>query len=306
MKVILCPICDTDRTEPVDRRFQQGLAVTTVMCLFCGLVYHNPVIEDQDRQDTETTFQKWHTDARPTARHLKKLEARWVRQWPVLRLAFAPGIRVLEVGAGLGLVSARLRNLGARVLSVEPDPEQADYARRQWALEVLPTRFEEVGLTGEKFDLILASHVIEHFPEPLAFLVKVRQLAHPGTALFLETPNILAPKVSPRRLFSLAHNFYFSPETLTLLLAKAGWRVARLRVFRRDAFQVLARPDCPRQPAIPPGAALKVGKALTRHRYLYYLKLSFLWRKIPWWQQYWMYRDDPRYGDGKALGLLGG
>jgi hypothetical protein len=135
----------------------------------------------------------------------------------------------------------------------------------------------------------------------LNFLARVRTLAHPATALFLETPNILAPKVSPARIFSLAHNFYFSPRSLSLLLEKAGWQVSRQRIFRRDAFQLLARPGSPRQPAIPPQAAQMVQRTLNRHRYLYYLKLLFLWRKIPWWQTYWMYADDPRYDDMRDL-----
>jgi 2-polyprenyl-3-methyl-5-hydroxy-6-metoxy-1,4-benzoquinol methylase len=293
---ILCPLCDLDRTDLVSRRRQQGLTVSTVLCLGCGLVYHNPVIEDGDRQKAQATLQKWHTDARPSPRHLKKLERRWARQWPLVQPVFAPGRRVLEIGSGLGVVSGHLQRLGARMLSLEPDPEQADFARRRWGLQVLQARFEEVDLAGEQFDLIFASHVIEHFPDPTGFLAKLRGLAHPEACLFLETPNILAPKVSPVRLFSLPHNFYFAPQTLSLLLAKTGWQVSRLRVFRRDAFQVLARPADPRPPAPMPETARAIQAALQRHRYLYYLKLLFLWRKISWWQEHWMYADDPRYG----------
>ncbi|MDI6852645.1 MAG: class I SAM-dependent methyltransferase [Deltaproteobacteria bacterium] len=303
MKSILCPLCEVDRTAFVSRRRRQNLTVTTVICLECGLVYHNPVIEDSDRRDTGATFQAWHTDARPSSRYFKKLEARWARQWPLVGSVFTPGCRVLEIGAGLGVVSAHLKRLGAKVLSVEPDPAQAAYAREHWDLTVVQARFEDVDLTGEQFDLILSSHAIEHFQDPLNFLAKVRTLAHPETALFLETPNILAPKVSPVRLFSVAHNFYFSPWTLSLLLEKGGWQVSRRRIFRRDAFQLLARPAPPRRPAIPSQAVPLVQKALNRHRYLYYLKLLFLWRKIPWWQTYWMYTDDPRYDDIMALEL---
>ena len=82
----------------------------------------------------------------------------------------APQARILEVGCGLGLVGARLQGLGARVWAVEPDPEQAAYARDHHGLTVFCGRFEEAALEAAPFDLILASHVIEHFPEPLAFL----------------------------------------------------------------------------------------------------------------------------------------
>jgi 2-polyprenyl-3-methyl-5-hydroxy-6-metoxy-1,4-benzoquinol methylase len=269
--------------------------VTTVLCLECGLVYHNPLIEDRDRQAADASFQKWHTDATPSNRHLRKLTARWARQWPLVSRVFQPGCRVLEVGSGLGVGAARLKSQGAHVVGVEPDPEQAAYAKKRWGLDILQSRFEDVDLEGEQFDLIFSSHVIEHFPDPLGFLVKIRTLVHEKTALFLETPNIIAPKVSPVRLFSLPHNFYFSPQTLTLLLKKAGWQVTNIRVFRRDVFQVLALPCSPGQPEISVQAAREVERALKRHRYLYYLKLLFLWRRFPWWQKYWMYSIDPRY-----------
>lgn len=296
MKAILCPLCEVDHTEVVDRRRRQGMTVTTVVCLQCGLVYHNPVIEDCDRREARASHQKWHTDARPSFRYLQKLEARWARQRPLIQPLLTKKTRVLEIGAGLGMVSGHLQNLGARVVCLEPDPDQAEFAQRRFGLRVLTGRFEEVDLGEEQFDLIFASHVIEHFPDPLDFLVKVRALAAPEAGLFLETPNILAPKVGPTRLFSLPHNFYFSPRTLPYLLAKAGWRVERLRVFRRDAFQILARPAAPREPALTPESVRQVKTALNRHRRLYYLKLLFLWRKIPWWQNRWMYADDPRYG----------
>jgi 2-polyprenyl-3-methyl-5-hydroxy-6-metoxy-1,4-benzoquinol methylase len=297
MRTILCPVCEVDHTHTVSRRREKTLLVTTVVCLRCGLVYHNPVLEDGDRSTQAVSFRAWHTDASPNPRHLKKLERRWQGQWPLIRQVLRPGARVLEIGCGLGLVAGRLQGFGARVLGVEPDPEQVAYARNRWDLAVLQSRFEEVDLPGEHFDLIVSSHVIEHFPDPLAFLKKARTMTHPGTWLFLETPNILAPKVGPRRVFSLPHNFYFAPQTLKWLLLKAGWQTQRLRVWRRDAFQVLARPCSPENPQIPPGAAREVLEAISRHQYLYYLKLLFIWRKIPWWQKYWMYTPDPRYKD---------
>ncbi len=305
MRPIPCPLCEVDETLPVNRRRVRGLELVTVLCRRCGLVYHNPVLEDEDREALDVSFQALHTEATPAPRHLRKLEMRWQRQWPLMEPVFRPGLRVLEVGCGLGVMGGHLQRFGARVLAVEPDPGQAAYARSHQDLNVVTGRFEEVDVPGEGFDRIVSSHVIEHFPDPLAFLKKVRTLAAPKAWLFLETPNILAPKVGPPRVFSLAHNFYFAPQTLGPLLLKAGWEVERLRVWRRDSFQVLARPAPPRTPAIASGTAQTVLKAIRRHRYLYYAKLLFIWRKIPWWQKHWMYTPDPAWR-GEMGGVGGG
>jgi 2-polyprenyl-3-methyl-5-hydroxy-6-metoxy-1,4-benzoquinol methylase len=295
MHAILCPLCQADHTAPIRQRRYRGLLVTTVICRGCGLVYHNPVIDDLDRQDLNISSRQWHTDAVSNPRQDRKQERRWQLQWPLLEPAFQPGSRVLEIGGGLGGVGGRLKARGGEVWGVEPDPEQAAYARDRWGLTMWAARFEEVDFAGKQFDLILASHVIEHFPEPLAFLAKTRTLAAPEARLFLETPNILAPKVSFRRLFSLPHNFYLSPRTLSWLLSKSGWEVETLKVWRRDAFQVLARPAAARNPAVAPDSFPEVRQAIARHRYLYYAKLLFLWRKMPWWQKHWMYTQDPRF-----------
>ncbi len=293
MQNILCPICDQDDTFPVAQRRQQGLSIITVGCRRCGLVYHNPVIEDQDRVSAAVSSRKWHTGDADSSRQQRKLLKRWNLQWPFIQPVFQPGFRVLEIGCGLGLTGGKLKSLGAEVWAVEPDPDQAAYARGHYGLEVVPLHFEDVSFEGQQFDLILASHVIEHFPDPLACLRQLRSYAGPDTRLFLETPNILAPKVSFRRLFSPAHNFYFAPPNLSWLLARAGWQVDRLRIWRRDAFQVLARPAPPQAPVVNPRVALDVRRAIHRHRYLYYLKLLFIWRKIPWWQTHWMYQEQP-------------
>ncbi|MEJ2672238.1 MAG: class I SAM-dependent methyltransferase, partial [Deltaproteobacteria bacterium] len=232
MQTILCPICEEDNTFLIARRREQGLTVATVECRQCGLVYHNPVIEDQDRQKAAVSSRQWHTDSQDNTRQLRKLEKRWQLQWPMIQPVFSQGRRVLEIGCGLGLVGGRLQSQGAEVWAVEPDPDQAAYARQHYGLEVVPLHFEDISFETQQFDLMLASHVIEHFPEPLAFLRQLRAYAHPETRLFLETPNILASKVSYRRMFSLAHNFYFAPQTLGWLLAKAGWQEEKLRVFR--------------------------------------------------------------------------
>ncbi len=289
MPAILCPLCHSKDSVPVWQKKYASLLVSTVLCRSCGLVFHNPVVEDADRQKLGLTHRQLHTNEPISPRQLRRVRRRVARQIDFLQTLIRPHWRVLEIGCGLGTLTQWLSRRGGIVVGVEPDRQQSDYAGQRYGVEVINARFEEIAFHQE-FDFFAASHVIEHFPDPLGFLSKIRSLAAPQALLFLETPNILAPKVGPRRVFSLPHNFYFSPQTLRAMLAKTGWRVEKTRVFRRDSFLVLARAVQPFDNITDPDHARLVLQAISRHRLTYYLSLSFLWRKIRPWRQKWMYR----------------
>lgn len=61
-------------------------------------------------------------------------------------------------------------------------PENFHFALCDLNEEVVP--FED-----NKFDLIIACHVIEHLDDPIAFIMEMRRLLKPGGCLFLEAPS---------------------------------------------------------------------------------------------------------------------
>jgi SAM-dependent methyltransferase len=93
------------------------------------------------------------------------------------------GIRALDVGAGTGIATAQLRDAGADVLAVEPDPQMAEIARqKELAVEV--AGFEDWDPRGRTFDLVVFAQSF-HWVEPEAALRKVRTLLTPGGRLAL-------------------------------------------------------------------------------------------------------------------------
>jgi len=131
----------------------------------------------------------------------------------------------LEYGAGLG------QNL--EVLS----------ARRKWAVDINETSrlacqkkniewCSSLDMVPDaSFDMILARHSLEHVPDPLDVLRRLRSKATRSAELFLIVPFETSVRVSSLSRFDEhRHLFSWSPETLKNLLLECGWLPHRIHV----------------------------------------------------------------------------
>ncbi len=92
------------------------------------------------------------------------------------RCGLRPGTRVLEIGAGTGIATRRLVELGAEVVAVEPDPAMAALLPR---VEVRVAPFEEVELETAAYDLAVSATAF-HWIDEAAGLRRVVDALRPG------------------------------------------------------------------------------------------------------------------------------
>ncbi|MFG1793707.1 class I SAM-dependent methyltransferase [Nocardia sp. NPDC049149] len=84
-------------------------------------------------------------------------------------LAPAPGLRVLDLGAGTGKLTGTLVALGAEVNAVEPDPAMLAELRRAWpAVRALPGSAEAIPLPDASVDAVLAGNAMHWFDMAVA------------------------------------------------------------------------------------------------------------------------------------------
>jgi SAM-dependent methyltransferase len=114
---------------------------------------------------------------------------------------------------------------------VETCEPAARYGRERFGLDIRATILEKAGLESGSFDLIHASHLIEHLNDPRAFVDELLRLCSPGGAIILTTPNIAGLQArilgSEWRSAIYDHLYLFSTRTLDALLAGRGLRVVR-------------------------------------------------------------------------------
>jgi 2-polyprenyl-6-hydroxyphenyl methylase/3-demethylubiquinone-9 3-methyltransferase len=104
------------------------------------------------------------------------------------------GLALLDVGCGGGILSEPLHRLGADVTAIDPGRETVEAARAHamdsgLAIDYRNTTAEEVLAGGERFDIVVASEVIEHVTDPAAFMKTLAGLARPGGLVLLSTLN---------------------------------------------------------------------------------------------------------------------
>jgi 2-polyprenyl-3-methyl-5-hydroxy-6-metoxy-1,4-benzoquinol methylase len=210
-----------------------------VRCQKCGLVQMNPQpLKEEILTRYSSTFGKDYLsyEIKNETAFLKLQQyaledAQFFKLEKNLMLHAESNPSVLDIGCATGALLSFLKERGWRVTGVEISPA-AEYARNVRKLDVRSLPLEEIKFPGESFDVILASHLIEHLNDPFSFLNEISRILKEEGALFLTTPNISGFQAFVyRRKWRSAifdHLYLFSKSTLKKLLTKTGFKTKRI------------------------------------------------------------------------------
>lgn len=131
------------------------------------------------------------------------------------------GLRILEVGAGAGFISYKLREAGHQVTSIEPGSSYKKYWDH-YGIEVINDFFPTPKAPGP-YDIIVSYAVIEHIPDAAGFLKAMAGHLAPGGLIAAAVPNDSEEILSgdPGMLVH-EHYFYFMLPAFARLLAAGG------------------------------------------------------------------------------------
>jgi 2-polyprenyl-6-hydroxyphenyl methylase/3-demethylubiquinone-9 3-methyltransferase len=104
------------------------------------------------------------------------------------------GLRLLDIGCGGGLLSEPMARLGAEVVGADAAARNIPVARihaAQSGLEIdyRHTTAEALAAEGERFDVVLNMEVVEHVPDPAAYIATCGELLRPGGLMICSTLN---------------------------------------------------------------------------------------------------------------------
>ena len=226
-----CPACQSSSASFEGEK--HDFAVLT--CRSCGTLYISTLPDTSHSQDYDAYY---------TAENLSVPEFINQRLDEIVAgfAGYRDNNRLLEVGFGAGSLLQAATRAGWTVSGVEISRTAAEHGRAQ-GFETFCGELGEANYAKSAFDVVIASELLEHVPDPRLVAQEIARIVRPGGLFWATTPT--AKGCSPRLLglnWSAVsppeHLHLFSEKGLKTLLLGAGFRSVRIGTEGVNPFEL--------------------------------------------------------------------
>ena len=137
---------------------------------------------------------------------------------------------LLDIGAGDGLISAKLRDAGHEVTSIDDEPSAVKCAQDR-GVNVIQMDARHLLFQPDSFEAVLMIDVLEHFEKPLMALNEAKRVS--SGPLYIVTP----PKRDDGKLTDKFHYVEWTPDELKALVESVGYKLeGEIKVMTEEKF----------------------------------------------------------------------
>jgi len=203
-------------------------------CPKCGLLF----VPYNEKEKLEQLYHQYYrTGGRYSEMYIRDDPRRTLvfERWLNIIQRRKPGGRLLDTGASLGEFLNLAEKRGVwELFGVEIDPAAARQARKNSGADIRTGTIERQDFPENYFDVITAWEIVEHLPDVLGCLRKLRSWLKPDGLLCLSTPNLnklknrLSRKYRGEFFIPPEHLLYFNRRSLRNMMSRAGYEAVLL------------------------------------------------------------------------------
>jgi 2-polyprenyl-3-methyl-5-hydroxy-6-metoxy-1,4-benzoquinol methylase len=207
------------------------IPLTTVLCQSCGLMRSDPYYNS----DTLSGFYKdeyrgiYNGNIYPSDNFFKEQVVFGGDIYKfITKEYFKSDInnkKIFEIGCGAGGILKYLSDKGNRVYGCDFGEDYIKFGVNKGLKNIVTGDIDALFKFG-KADVIILNHVLEHFPDPVKQLNKIKNLLREDGILYVAVPGVyqIHDNYTELALFlQNAHVFHYTLKTLTAVLNRAGY-----------------------------------------------------------------------------------
>lgn len=220
--------------------------VDIVGCTTCSAMYTSPMPDQAALAELYKQEYRTIRKEKPGEKYLWRMQQRAHAQWEFIT-AHQPQApqrpaAVLDIGCGAGLLLEMFTDSAMTLVGFEPDETMSQFAQEHLGdqAQIYNTVYDRSWLAEQRFDIITASHVLEHIPDPTQFLHGLLSLLTDNGILFIEVPHESIRTVREQvryRVAGLMHLWFFRCEPVLRLIRQANGRLIALATYGSEIGQ---------------------------------------------------------------------
>lgn len=228
-----CPVCNHHHSSQLFRQIFSSLSEGSlldgyelVICDSCGAGYAQDI-------PPQTVFDRYYTEMskyeyidRAGVQTDSELQ-RFREEVDLVESYLTNTDRILDIGCSTGGLLAEFKRRGfSNLIGVDPSPACAKFTEELYSITAKPATISTLDRLNEQVDIAFLTGVLEHLRDLDSSLNSVKSCLKPGGLIFLIVPDATRYDrhfSAPFQFFSMEHINYFSPLSLSNLMARHGF-----------------------------------------------------------------------------------
>jgi 2-polyprenyl-3-methyl-5-hydroxy-6-metoxy-1,4-benzoquinol methylase len=246
-----CTICNSGEYQLLAQEDRDSIRHPVVICGECGLIFTNPRLTEKSYADFYEEEYRLLNEGSKTWKSERFTSQRQKAETiysPISNNIKLEGIDVFDIGTGPGGTLDYFEEKGHATFGCDLDPSCVQFANKK-GLSVQHGSFNEVNLDRQP-DLIILSHVVEHFPDPLNELKSLREIAHSNSVIYVEALGVKELSLTSswyngdfKQQLQTAHTHYFTAKSLQNLMRLAGFKQVYSDEYIHGIYKTTNKPD---------------------------------------------------------------